>query len=205
MAVGPNALIQLADAKLYLHIDPLDLVEDALLEKLIDTGTARIEKWTKRKFKKRTFVERYDGPGTGNLILRQFPITDLTEVNIDPQQKFLPTTQITPLADFVVKSEEEGRISFISGVPFSNSKLPGAGLFPQGIKNVRISYEAGFDPIPEDVQLAAMKVVAIDFNRSREGGDGIASEAIGAHSITWIDGLPSEVVELLREYRLPGV
>lgn len=198
---GPNALTTITDVKLYLHIDPADTIEDAFLDRLIDIVTAQIEKYTKRKLKNRTLTELYDGSGTAHQILREFPITVLTEVNIDPGQDFLPGTAVTPLGDFIIRSDEEGRISFKTVPPTGASSLSGAGLFPFGTKNVKVIYDAGFTVIPEDINLATIKTIAAHFHRSREGADGTASESLGTHSITWIDGLPEDVVELLREHR----
>lgn len=188
-----NALVSLVDVKLYLHIDTLDTIEDTFLDRLIDMSTGQIERYCRRKLKLRILTETYDGTGSPHLILREFPIISVAQVNIDPLQDFAPATDIT-LTNVVI-SAEEGRISV---------GVVGAGRgahFPRGTKNVKVVYDAGFAAIPAEVELAALKLIAVHFHKSREGGDGIAAEGLGSHSITWIDGLPSDIIDLLREVR----
>lgn len=192
---GPNALATLADVKLYLRIAVADVSEDAFLDRLIDMSTGQIEKYTRRKLKERVgLTEFYDGTGTSHLILREFPITGLTSVNIDPLQTFGTATEID-VTQFIVRSDKEGRIS-ISPIGSTTS-----ARFPGGVKNVKVVYNAGFATIPDELALAAIKLVAVHFAKAREGADGVAAESLGGRAVTWIDGLPADIVDMLREFR----
>jgi hypothetical protein len=189
----PNDLTTLAIAKEYMRVS--GIVEDTFIDRLITQSTAQIEQYLRRKVKERVnLIEFYDGTGTSHLILREFPITDLLEVNIDPLQTFGTATEVD-VTQFIVRSDAEGRIS-ISPIGSNTS-----ARFPIGVKNVKVRYSAGFAAIPVNIQLACNKLVAVHFAKAREGADGIAAESLGGHAITWVDGLPADIVEMLREFR----
>ena len=191
--VDVNDLTTLAALKEYIGID--DASEDAFLDKGITRATRRIEGFTDRLLKLRAYEETYDGTGTPFLMLRQFPIVALTEVKIDALRQFGVSTAVDLLS--VVVSKEEGKIGLAAaGVPISWS-----ATFPLGTRIVKVKYTAGFASIPADLELAAIKVAAMDFARAREGGDGIISESISGRSVTWKDGVPEEVAEMLLPYR----
>jgi uncharacterized phiE125 gp8 family phage protein len=199
MPVGLFALTTLADVKEHLRIEAADSTEDTFLEKLIDRCTSRIESHVNRKLKKRSYAELYDGSGTQKLLLNQFPITALTSVNIDQGQDFLPSTDVD--IEAIVIQAEEGLLSW-SGVVNSSSAF-NAGIWSAGVRNIQVVYEAGYDPIPDDLAAACIKLVAVEFNRAREGADAFAAEATAGHSVTWIQGMPQEIDEMLLAYRRP--
>ncbi len=72
MAVGQYALTTLQTLKDWLKIT--DSASDTVLERLIDSTTARIESYCGRKFKARQFVEFRDPDGL-NLKLQNWPVT----------------------------------------------------------------------------------------------------------------------------------
>jgi uncharacterized phiE125 gp8 family phage protein len=199
MPVGPFALTTLADVKEHLRIEAADSTEDTFLEKLIDRCTSRIESYVNRKLKKRSYTELYDGSGTQKLLLNQFPITALTSVNIDQGQDFLPSTDVD--IEAIVIQAEEGLLSW-SGVVNSSSAF-NAGIWSAGVRNIQVVYEAGYDPIPDDLAAACIKLVAVEFNRAREGADAFTAEGTAGHSVTWIQGMPQEIDEMLLAYRRP--
>ena len=195
MPVGPFALTTLVDVKQHLGIT--DASEDSFLEKLIDRSTSRIESHVNRKLKKRAFTELYDGPGTQHLLLNQFPITTVTSVNIDQGQDFLAGTNID--LDALIIRAEEGLLSF--GGETGGGPGFDTGIWIAGTRNIKVVYTAGYDPIPDDLTHACVKLVAVEFNRSREGADGIETESVSGHSVTWVRGLPQEIDEMLLAYR----
>ena len=192
---GPYALTSLAAAKTYLRIPAADTSEDAFLGTLVDSATARIEGWTRRLLVARNYDEMFDGTGGPTLTLRQFPTNSVTELNIDGQRKFLTATIIG--SDFYVVSSPEGRITLL-GAEY------GVGGFPLGARIVRVKYNAGYASIPDDLALAAQKLVAQEFRRSRQGVDGVASEGFGGYSVSWSDGLSKDIEQILQRY-LRGV
>lgn len=194
MAVGPFALTTRDDVKEYLSIT--NATEDAFLDRLIDAATAKIENFTTRKLAKRSYTHEFNGTGTQHLPLREFPIVTVAEVNIDARRLFNSGTVIQ--ATFIVTSPEEGIISFGSA---TGAATISTSIFPRGTKVIRVIYEAGFDPIPDDLAFATNKLVAMEFSRAREGADGISSESALGRSISWVDGLPLNIQQDLLQFR----
>jgi uncharacterized phiE125 gp8 family phage protein len=199
MPVGLFALTTLADVKEHLRIEAADSTEDTFLEKLIDRCTSRIESHVNRKLKERTFTELYDGSGTQELLLNQFPIVSVASVNIDQGQDFGAATEID--LDAIIIRSEEGLLSW-GGVTDVVGGF-NTGIWTAGVRNIRVEYDAGYDPIPDDLAAACIKLVAVEFNRAREGADAFTSEGTAGHSVTWVQGIPQEIDEMLLAYRRP--
>ena len=198
MSLLAEALVTLAEAKSYLRIDGSS--EDTLLETLINGSTHQLETYTGRKLKSRTYTaEDYDGTGTPELILREYPVSSVASVNMDRLRQFGAGTAVS--LELLTVSGDEGRLTFTPG--YVSSGL-GIARFLTGTKVVRITYTAGYATVPDDLKLACLKVVAIHFAHSREGADGVVSESIGGRSIVWVDGLPKTVTDMLMHYRRLG-
>lgn len=195
---GEYAHCTVAEAKLYLRIPSGDTSEDEFLADVINSCTARIEKSLgQRQIKARDYVEDYDGRGTKILLLRQFPIISVSAVYIDSLRAFEETSRVD--ADVIISSDEPGKITFGPGVPTTGGVA--AAVFPYGTRNIRVLYRAGFEVIPDDLRLACQKFTAVEFNRSREGADGVLSESFGGRTISWINGVPEDIEHLIRNYR----
>lgn len=197
VTLDPNALATLEDVRLYLDFDQDETDEDEFLKTLINKASAQIEKRVGTFFKARDIVEDRDGNGGHRMILINRPINSLTEVNIDVQRNFTPSTAITLSA--IVVSKEEGIISFEGVISVAAS-----GFFPIGEKNIRIKYNGASILIPADIELGAIKLVAAHFAKAREGGDGIASESVGGRSVSWIEGFPPDVLDIIRQHETVG-
>ena len=71
MALADNALVSLADAKAYLGIGTSG--DDALIERLINAESSRIERYCDRNFRKQSYRESYNGNGQRRLRASQLP------------------------------------------------------------------------------------------------------------------------------------
>lgn len=142
MTISEYALTTLTNAKEYLQIEPTDTSQDARLEILINGTTEAIENYIKRKVKERTFTdEAYDGNGTDLLFLKNKPVGSITSVkyvNIDG------TTDVLGADDYHV--DAQGRLYNASG-------------WVRGFQNYLVTYTAGYNPVPDDIQLACLKWV----------------------------------------------
>jgi len=184
------ALCSLESVKRQLNIT--DTSHDDLLTELINRATARIEGWTLRKLKQRSLTEIYDGPGTAFLRLREFPIVGQPAVYIDANRQFPESSRLRD-SDFLI-FRESGLLAFVG----ANRLI---ATWPKGLQNTKVVYTAGYDPVPDDLQYACIELVCGGFFRARQGAQGIISESAGGYSVSWIDGLPKEVVEILKRYR----
>lgn len=145
MALSPNAFLTVQDVKDYLKIE--HNFEDTLIENLINRATDFLEKKVLfRGIKARSYTETYDGEGTAELFLNNYPVTSVTNVSIDGT--------VLNSTDYEV-SKDTGIIRFY-------------GLFPEGSSNVTVTYTAGYDPVP-DVYISDCLDVVANLYENRSG------------------------------------
>lgn len=179
-------LVTLERVKTYLEIANTETAQDVLLQDLIMRIGTWAERYCDRSFAKATYTEQRDGDGTATLLVRQWPLLSVTSLYDDPIRVFGAATQIAA-ADFALYSNQ-GMI-----------RLDGL-VFSAGIQNVKITYEAGYADIPEDLQQALIELVADRF-RNKEN-QGIRSLAIGSYRVDYgEEELPSEIKGVLDGYR----
>lgn len=90
MALADNALVSLADAKAYMGVGTSG--DDALIERLINAESTRIERYCDRNFRKQSYRESYNGSGQRRLRLRNFPVISVTRVAIGSKLAFTVTS-----------------------------------------------------------------------------------------------------------------
>lgn len=165
-----DALVSWETVKVYLGTanDPLDEDDREYTEGLINAVSARANMITGRKLKSRTATVTLDGNGRDIILLPEFPVDSVAEVRIDTKREFGDET-IVAAGSYDVY--EDGRLYVEPRVPFAR-------------RSVRVTYTAGFDPVPDDLQQAVIESVAYSWKRLR-------SRAIGTSSIT-ADGVTTQ-------------
>jgi hypothetical protein len=128
---------------------------DALLTALIAGISQAIKTYCRRDLVSTSYVELYDGTAATWLALRRFPIITLNSVVLDANSS-APTTLTS---DSFEVSPLTGLITFKQDAPVA------ASCFPRGSNNIQIDYTSGFDPIPDDLQLASALAVGNIFNQ----------------------------------------
>jgi hypothetical protein len=193
-----NELTSLPSVREYLKIAASDTTYDSLLTNLIKRSQMLIEKYCGRQFKARDYTEYYDGDGTSKLLLKQWPIVSVTELNMDNARSFLSVTQALA-ADFVIWSEE-GYLELLSAADSISGFSEGGSLFRYGQQNIKVRYNAGYAAIPEDLELASIIHVANLYNKA--GMDGHSSISLGGLAKSFsTKPFPDEVVMYLEPYR----
>jgi len=179
-------LTSLSKVKTYLGITGSD--DDELLESLIDAASSAIKKFCRSSIVASDYTEYHDGAGGRCLILRQRPINSIASIYDDLDRRY-PEESLIDADDYTFKSE-------------SALVIYTGGKFQEGIKNVKITYNAGYGAAPEDVDLGCRMQVASWYNRASQGGDGIGEENIGEYSARYAaGGIDERVRELLLPYR----
>lgn len=143
------ALVTLDDAKTALGIDPTDTSQDAALARHIDSVSAAINNWCDRVFVVQTYrdqIRNGSGGWSEPLVTRQYPIV-LDDSGV-------PIVAVT----------EDGAIvdpTLIEVYPETGSlyRLDSRATAPGGWSAalIVVDYAAGFEPIPPDVQAAALE------------------------------------------------
>lgn len=195
MAVGPNALISLAELKTYLGLTTSS--QDERLEALIDGVSAAIESYCQNLFVIRTgLVEFYEETPNRSprLYLKHYPVVQVTDVR--DEAGFL-----IALTEFNVRRE------------LGELYRSGGWLKPQDANGTparwQVTYDAGrfatTAAVAADLKLAAKKWVSM----ARElVTPGVQSKSMGQISVTFADlnalfedGPPLEVAHLLGPYK----
>lgn len=183
MSISQYALVSLADTKQYLKIEADDISQDGRLEILINGVTAAIEHYLKRKIVARTFTdEPYDGSGTDLLFLLNRPVNSVESV------KLVNTGGTDTIVDTGAYRLDP-----------QNGRLYNAGGWMRGFQNYLVTYTAGFDPVPDDIQLAALKWIEYLYKTDIASYSSTFDQAGNStQSPHWI---PTVIKELLSPYK----
>jgi len=169
--VSASAFIGLADLKAFLGISGSDY--DHQLEPIVDGINASIPRYTGRNLLSDDYVERQDGREfLREIYLREYPVTAVSKV------EYKCGTSWTEVDDseYTLASSEESESNV--GLVFLE-----CDTLPEGYKNVRVSYTAGYSTIPDDLTLAALQVCQQAY-RDIKAGKRIQSENLGDYSYT---------------------
>jgi hypothetical protein len=177
---------------------------DALIDMLVNGVTDWIESQCGgRRFKEGTYTnevydgQNVDGSGKRILILKSAPVASLTSFQYRTGTVSSPTWVDFDANSYELKSSE-GIIYYYGDE------------LPKGIKNIRVSYIAGYKidfaselsathTLPFDVSNLAEKLVVKEFKHRESIGK--SQETSGDSSITWKDGLDQEDLAVLGRYQ----
>lgn len=182
--------------KAYLNIT--DSSYDARIDALLDPASQIIEDYLNRKIVQQAHtLETYDGSGNKKLWLNHYPINSVTLVkSVDPMTDEDLQTFADP-EDYVIHKDLEYLIKW--------------GVWAKGVNKYVITYNAGYNPVPPAVELAANMLIGHQVNTA--GMQGIKSHKIGTFSQSfWGSGnsdinagsaMPDEVTNVLAPWRKP--
>jgi len=194
-----SLLTSLANVKEYLKIPTLTTTYDALLTNLVKRSGALLEKYMGRTILQATYTEYYDGDGKTKLLLNQWPIISVTELNMDNSRLFLTATQIQP-SDYVIWNnvgylELLKPLDYLSGIETAYGRF-----FIHGQQNIKVTYAAGYATVPDDVEQASIIHVAYLYNKA--GSEGHISMSLGGLAKSYDRrAIPDEVAMYLEPYR----
>lgn len=179
-----------------------DTTKQNVLDRIIDSVTEYIEKsYCNRRFQLTTYTnEVYDGEGSDTLLLKNFPVTAVTSVQIRDSVQNEDSWETVDTKDYYTKVDS-GIIKGMAGY-----------TFPTGPAMIRVTYSAGFDfntsdkPLSDtqaaDLEYACWKLCAAAYNQ-RKGTPGISQEALGDYSVTFTKTAfeDEEVKSILEKYK----
>lgn len=180
------ALTTTANVKSYLAIT--ESTHDTILGTLVTQAEKMIFSYLGKNIESAVYTEYYDGDGSDELHVDQYPIISVTSIHNDTERVFGSDTLID--SDNYVIYENEGIIRLFND----------ESSFTIGKRNIKIIYTAGYASVPSDITLAANKLVAHLFNR--RGADGHTQETLGSYSTSYDKlGIPQDVKLMLDAYR----
>lgn len=170
----------------FLGISSPTATQQTLLDRCIDSASDFVERYCRRRFKKTVYTQEvYDGTGTPNLILKNWPVDTTAAITLEERESTANSDNWGSIdsEDYFVHYTE-GMVEFIGGFTFR--KYPRA---------FRITYTAGydFDTITAgkeleavglgDLEYAVWKLAGTMYNR-RKGDVNVESERLGDYAVT---------------------
>ncbi len=189
----PNAteLCTTADLKVLLGISSAS--QDALLA-LIKASVEQFAKtYTGRDLlvPDAAYVEYYDGDGCGSLRLDQHPIISVSSIYIDSARVFAAASLI-PATD-IIGDAKSYLLGFVELLTYR---------FTRGVKNVKVTYSAGFATVPADLSNAVKLIIAKQFKVAEKKMFAEGSYNIGDTTVTLSpDAFPKDAMKTLDAYR----
>lgn len=175
-------LASVAALESYLNL-PAGNADEAQLTRILGEVSTFIEGKVARSFAAADYDESYDGNGSHYMAVRQGPILSITSLMIDG-------LSITPASRTAV------------GYAFKDAAvlLTGGLKFGRGVMNVEISYRAGYETIPGDVELAAIEGAALVYKR--RGHLDVSSQALAGSTTSYlIEAMPEVVAAVINTYK----
>jgi uncharacterized phiE125 gp8 family phage protein len=161
---------------------------DPLLSRLISAASAAVESWCGRSLLSAARTETRDGPGSAQLVLRDWPVTAVAGVTVNGAS--MPARPAIGQRGYVLVDAERA----------PTLTLDGGALFPRGAGNVVVSYTAGYLTVPADLEQAVIDLVVLKFEQRTKVGK--ASEVIGSAQVNYTFGkIPADVQAVLAPYR----
>jgi hypothetical protein len=155
-------LAELSFVKSYLKI--ANDTDDQLLGLLIRSCSVQAESLMERKIKRNGYARKLDGTGTAILMLPEYPVQDVVHLSIEGFD--------VPLSE----NNEPGyyfddiSVRMIGGYFSAGQNTNFPYLFPKGQQNIDVHWEAGYDTVPEDIQLLVVQLVSDQYRyRDRVG------------------------------------
>lgn len=159
-------LTSLTNLKAFLHISNTD--DDTLLSEIITRIT---DKWTldcNRILTSADYTEYYSGDGSDTLMLDQFPINSITSIYDDTDRSFGASTEIS--SDDIIFTANTNNAK--SGIV----KLDGTS-FSKGVENIKITYNAGFTSVPNEIEQAVLQECSLEYRISQGAISAVEGQA----------------------------
>lgn len=171
---------------------------DAFIAQVRPAVESALKRVVKYEIEQATYTEYYDGSGTQYLRLRQTPVTSITSVYESStgfwgqlSGGFPSTALLTAGSDYYLQMDGPGNAYSESGLLVRVSRIWPAAILRRagylgawalhGQGNIKVTYVAGYDTIPDDIELAVWEGVALTRAR-RPHGQGVSSESFDGYS-----------------------
>jgi len=185
-----NALISLEEAKQFINKDLNDQTEDNKILQYINSASWYCNSFTHRKLKARDLTEYYSGDGSNTLMVNNYPINSIASIYDDLDRAYGADTLIDS-GDYVIMP-----------TTLAFKVVYDGGVFMRGIRNIKITYNAGYSTIPWDLREACLELVGFYWMNTEEKRFGILSINLGDGSVR-IDTtqVPKSVMQILEYYK----
>lgn len=197
LALRANALTDLATARDHLSIPGSDTSRDDRITRFVNTASAMIERYTRRKLLTQSYTEIQDGNRQDRLLVKQWPITGGPAAGATKPSIYVSTDPTFPAASALdpatyVVDNEGIMVVLIDG-----------SQFPRGNQNVKLMFDAGLGAIgtlPSDLEHACLELTLWYYLGNSNSEVGKISKSKGGETIQLEQLVPQHVALLLEPY-----
>ncbi len=217
------SLVERDTYKAFIGVAKSDTSLDAFLDVHLEQCSARVEEFCNRKFAADDYTEFLCGNGDAFLYTQQRPINSIASIYVDANamwgqapDAFAAASLLTAGESYALVKDQpdgssrRGAIFRINGVwpkPMAYQAGVISPVVGPDVGNIKLTYNAGFDPIPGDLQQAICLLVSAT-RRIASFGVPTASESwegysvsVGGAAATAIGGLPPDTLAVLVKYK----
>lgn len=160
-----------------------DLLTQILLEldEVVASASGRERVPGRNPFESVAAAEYYDGHDRPNLVLRRRPVTAVASVHVDQAGYYGQGPDAFPAGSLWTLGEHyaiprtdmtEGNGAFLASL---------AGVWPCGTGNIKVTYTAGYSPIPADLSML-VHLLGNEVFRGLDKGGVLAGETLGRYA-----------------------
>jgi hypothetical protein len=185
-----NALTTIDAALEYLGVKTTDENRIGKIKQCINGASWYCNSYTKRKLLTRANTDYYNGGGINTIMLNNYPCTTLTSVYDDLARAYGADTLVDAASLVVMPTD------LLYMIVYDN------GTFMSGMKNVKITYTAGYTTVPYDLEQACLGIVGVYFHHTDEKMLTVQSRSLGDGSVTVdMNRMPQWIHDILNIYK----
>lgn len=185
-----NALITVADFKVYIGQSTSSTSYVARYEDIINSVSWRFNDYTKRKLKARSITEYRDGNGTQEIYTREWPINSNStniDIRIDENRSYSTSSKVVSTG--VVIYSTPGKI-YLEDYTMT-----------EAAQSVKLGYNGGYSTIPYDLAYACKELCRLMWKREQTNLIGVKTQNVEGQSISFEEDMPWSVKKILDMYK----
>lgn len=210
----PNVFLSLDDVKEWLGITPQMCTASPGLEnklaRLLNSVTDMAERHINGPIKTRSMpAEFHDGDSSNTIIPDYWPVREVNEIYVDFNRTFTAPTLI-PKSNYILRGAPDPtfpnqvRGSDIVLRDDNDNSIVGRIFTGSVVGSIKMSYTAGWgadqSEIPGDITQAILMGIEYYYRKQDSKDIGVKSKSVNGQSITFVQGLPQEVKDILDTY-----
>lgn len=190
----PSDLTTLTNVKAWLNVTTD--TSDATLQRLLSAASQFVQTYLNRNIALQAYSEVYTGSGSDTQALANYPIQSVDSVSIrgNPIRQSPDGIQYGYTFDdrFLYLIGMPGPGPWISSAPAQFPKFP--------IKGVAVSYSAGYESTPLDLEQATLELIGLKWADRNHFGQ--SSKSVGGEVVSYVTmAMPNSVSMILGNYK----
>lgn len=146
------------------------------------------------------YTERFDGLDWDSVVLKHTPVSEAVDPSLAIYTSKTDTVTVDSSSYYIDPETGILRLLADPGLAFFYGWTLSDGGFPDGFRNVAVTYTGGYDAnaIPEDLQQIAIEYAAAIYQQ-RFNDPGMKSENLGRYSYTRADASEADIDKKFRQ------